>query len=82
MKKYLIRNCGCDDTTEFFIELNEEQLNFVIKLFEENNKVADYCCKPSLEIYEYNNEEDEYFYFEKDTLNKSYKELTGYFDEE
>ena len=38
MKKYYIENRGCDDTTEFEIELTDEELKKVIRLFEENNK--------------------------------------------
>lgn len=53
MKKYRIENCGCDDTVCFNIELTDEELKLVIKLFEENNKRASYCCTPHLYDYDY-----------------------------
>ena len=76
MKKYRIENCGCDDTVCFNIELTDEELKLVIKLFEENNKIADYDCKPHLYIYEYDeNKESSWEYTEDLCLNRGYKEL-------
>lgn len=40
MKKYKIANIGCDDSNWFNMELTEEELKVVIKLFEKNNKIA------------------------------------------
>ena len=48
MKKYKIANIGCDDSNRFDMELTEEELKVVIRLFEENNKIADYGCTPHL----------------------------------
>lgn len=73
MKKYYIENRGCDDTTEFEIELTDEELKKVIRLFEENNKKANYGCKPELYIYEFDKEKTSWEYNEP--LNKSYDEL-------
>ena len=67
MKKYKIENCGCDDTTEFDIELTNEELITAIKIFEANNKKADCGCKPELYIYDYDNEDSR--------LNRDYDEL-------
>ena len=39
MKKYRIENYGCDDNVCFNIELTDEELKLVIKLFEENNTI-------------------------------------------
>lgn len=76
MKKYRIENCGCDDTVCFNIELTDEELKLVIKLFEENNKIADYGCKPHLYIYEYDeNKESSWEYTEGLCLNRGYEEL-------
>lgn len=52
MKKYVIYNRGCDDSNEFEIELNDEELKTIIKVFEANNKVANYGCTPDIYIYE------------------------------
>lgn len=73
MKKYHIDNCGCDDTTEFDIELNEDELKIILKFVEANNKVADYCCKP--EIYVYEMGESKKVSWEAKPLNKNYEEL-------
>ena len=56
MKKYLIENNGCDDTTRFEIELTDEELKTVIKFIKANNDESDYGCKPYIDIY------DKYFY--------------------
>lgn len=77
MKKYVIENCGCDDSVYFDMELTDEELKLVIKLFEENNKIADYGCKPHLYIYEYDENKKEYGweYTEDLCLNRDYDEL-------
>lgn len=77
MKKYRIENCGCDDTVCFNVELTDEELKLVIKLFEENNKRASYCCTPHLYIYEYDeNKKDCSWEYTKDLcLNRDYDEL-------
>lgn len=66
MKKYKIANEGCDDSNWFDMELTEEELKLVVKLFEENNKCASYGCTPHLYIYEYT---------EDLCLNRDYEEL-------
>lgn len=77
MKKYKIANIGCDDSNWFDIELTEEELKLVIKLFEENNKRASYCCTPHLYIYEYdeNKKDCSWEYTEDLCLNRDYDEL-------
>lgn len=75
MKKYVIYNRGCDDSNEFEIELNDEELKTIIKVFEANNKVADYGCKP--DIYVYKVEEREKGSWKAKPLNKSYEELNN-----
>lgn len=76
MKKYHIENCGCDDTTEFDIELTDEELATAIKIFEANNKEASYGCMPDIRIYNYS--EDTFDYCnDKNMLNKTYDELNG-----
>lgn len=64
--KYNIANCECDDSTYFDIELTEEEANLLIKVFEENNKVANYCCRPRIYLYKEGINE---------ALNRSYDEL-------
>lgn len=75
MKKYVIHNMGCDDSSEFEIELNDEELKTIIKVFEANNKIANYGCKP--EIYIYEAEEWKKERWEAKPLNKSYEELNN-----
>lgn len=82
MKKYKIANIGCDDSNWFDMELTEEELKVVIRLFEENNKIADYGCTPHLYIYEYdenrkNDYNDYYDYYDNEDLclNRDYNEL-------
>lgn len=75
MKKYRIENCGCDDSNQFDIELTDEELKTIIKLFEENNKRADCCCTPHLYIYEHDKNKESWEYTEDLCLNRDYKEL-------
>nr|DAG31316.1 MAG TPA: hypothetical protein [Caudoviricetes sp.] len=77
MKKYKIANEGCDDSNWFDMELTEEELKVVIKIFEENNKHASYCCTPHLYVYEYDENKGEYSweYTEDLRLNRDYDEL-------
>lgn len=76
MKKYKIANEGCDDSNWFDMELTEEELKVVIKLFEENNKIADCGCTPHLYIYDYE-ENRKYKYYDNEDLilNRDYEEL-------
>lgn len=77
MKKYKIANIGCDDSNWFDIELTDEELKLVIKLFEKNNKRADCGCTPHLYIYEYDESKREHNwgYTENLCLNRDYGEL-------
>ena len=79
MKKYKIANIGCDDSNWFDMELTEEELKVVIRLFEENNKIADYGCTPHLYVYEYEksrkNDYNDYYDNEDLCLNRDYNEL-------
>ena len=50
MKKYKIRNIGCDDETEGIFEFTEEQYNFLNKTFEELNKNSNCGCMPEIYI--------------------------------
>lgn len=76
MKKYKIANIGCDDSNWFDMELTEEELKVVIRLFEENNKIADYGCTPHLYVYEYEkNRKNDYYDNEDLCLNRDYNEL-------
>lgn len=58
MKKYLIDNNGCDDTTRFEIELTDEELQTILKFIKLNNKNSYYGCQPKIDIY------DKYFYLD------------------
>ena len=76
MKKYIIKNIGCDDETEFEIELTDEQLEFIIKLFDKNNIIADGGCQPELYIYNYEGYSNEWYDHPK-PINRSNEELNG-----
>lgn len=70
MKKYLIENEGCDDTTSFEIELNDEELKTIIKFIKKNNKSSRNQCQPEIKIY------NKYFYDdegEPTTIKKVYE---------
>lgn len=57
-EKYLVKNIGCDDTTEFEIELTDEELLTIMRFIKENNKVAVYHCQPKIKIFVTNSDED------------------------
>ena len=51
MNKYLITLNGCDDETYCELELNDKELEFLIKISKEINKYSTYQCEPSISIY-------------------------------
>jgi hypothetical protein len=69
MKKYLIENHGCDDTTSFEIELNDEELEVILKFIKLNNQNSQYSCQPEIRIYE------DYFY--NNNIPTSYMYVNG-----
>ena len=48
---YLIRNCGCDDTTTGLVRMSDEQLEFFKTTIENLNKNSTYGCMPTIEVY-------------------------------
>ena len=74
MKKYFIANLGCDDHTEFALELTDEELKIILKFCDENNKVVDYQCKPEIQIFEYDENLKSYYGYGK-PLNKQYDDF-------
>ena len=48
-----------NNQTEFILELTDEELKTIIKFCDENNKVADYQCKPEIQIFEYEDFEEQ-----------------------
>ena len=79
MKKYLIDNIGCDDTTRFEIELTDEELETILKFIKINNESSSYGCQPKIEIYK------DYFYEENKPragiwVNGDYLEATSLLD--
>ena len=69
MKKYLIENMGCDDTTRFEIELTDEELKTIIKFIKANNKSSKCQCQPTIDIY------NKYFYNDEGKPT-TYKQIT------
>lgn len=49
--KYLITLNGCDDTTYCELKLNNEELEFLIKIAKEINKWSGYQCQPTISVY-------------------------------
>ena len=49
--KVLIENVGCDDTTSTTMDLEQKELDILIKFAKENNKNSSYGCQPRVEIY-------------------------------
>ncbi len=78
MKKHLIANIGCDDHTEFVMELDDKELQTIIRFCDENNKVADYQCKPEILVYDYDENKKSYYdYYDNKPINKNYDELNN-----
>lgn len=48
---YLIRNCGCDDTTHGLARMTDEQLSFLKNIIEDLNKNSTYSCMPTIDVY-------------------------------
>ena len=42
--KVLIENIGCDDTTSTTMDLEQKELDILIKFAKENNKNSSYGC--------------------------------------
>ena len=71
MNKYLIALNGCDDTTCCELELNDKELEFLIKISKEINKHSSYGCQPTISIHKdiiYPDEEDIFYRYGKDIL--------------
>ena len=51
-KKYQIDLEGCDDTTRFFIELDENEKKLVEEISRLSIETSTYGCMPTLSIYE------------------------------
>ena len=64
-----------EDLADKYKDLSDDELKIVIKLFEENNKFADYGCKPSLYVYKYDENKNSWEY--DSPLNKSHEQLRG-----
>ena len=48
---YLIRNCGCDDTTCGLARMTDEQLDFLKNIIEDLNRNSTYSCMPTIDVY-------------------------------
>ena len=49
--KVLIENVGCDSTTSTIMDLEQKELDILIKFAKENNKNSSDVCEPSIRIY-------------------------------
>lgn len=50
-ERILIRNDGCDDTTETIMKVNKKELETLIKFAKLNNKNSLSQCQPTICIY-------------------------------
>jgi len=50
MKTYLIWLSGCDDETEFEMELTDEQYQLITILCDKSKTVSTYHCMPTMSI--------------------------------
>lgn len=57
-KKYVICLRGCDDITEFEIELDEKELELVNKISELSLQTSTYGCMPDLTLSEVQEDEN------------------------
>lgn len=48
---YLIRNCGCNDTTTGLVRMTDEELEFFKTVIENLNRNSTYGCMPTIDVY-------------------------------
>lgn len=51
-RRYMISLCGCDDTTQFHVELDETEAALVRRLVALAAEASGYGCMPTMEIKE------------------------------
>ena len=69
--KVLINNNGCDDTTEFELDLSEKEFNIILNFAKINNEMAKRHCQPTIAIYK------NYKFDELNGYNIWYKDKNG-----
>lgn len=47
---YYIELCGCDDTTPFVMELDENEVNLLQTVAHKSREVSSYACMPTMFI--------------------------------
>lgn len=52
MNKYLIQVEGCDASTEFVMELTDEELQLLLKVAHICNKTSTYGCMPRIWVFD------------------------------
>ena len=60
--KYIIHIRGCDDETNFVMELNEEELKLVEELCKKSKETSTYGCMPDMSVVEYTEKNKKYYY--------------------
>ncbi len=60
MTAYVIRLSGCDDSTEFGIDLTGAEAALLKRVAELSDQVSQFACQPTLTIREGKPEADEY----------------------
>ena len=48
---YWIENCGCDDETDKAFEFTDEEVAFLVNVFNKLNAVSTYGCMPTIHLY-------------------------------
>jgi hypothetical protein len=51
-KRIYIRVRGCDDTTQFFIDLTEQEIELIKRLAAITEKISTYGCMPTIAVDE------------------------------
>ena len=51
MSKYIIELVGCDDTTEFTMDIDEYDLDILKEVAKKSQETSTYRCQPVMFIY-------------------------------
>ena len=51
MSKYIIELVGCDDTTEFTMDIDECDIDILKEVAKKSQETSTYSCQPKMFIY-------------------------------
>ena len=61
-KKYIIHIRGCDDETNFVMELTDQELYLVQELCDKSKETSTYGCMPDMSVLTYTEENKKKYY--------------------